>query len=142
MKKKKLILSFIIVIILILIGLVIAMKLLYKNDNKNIVKNTEKEVISDKIVSNILFSDIEYYYDGTNTTVFMNVTNNNAKTVVLGDFIAIIYDKNDNLIEKFEPTTKYELKKNETMELEFYYPKDLTNANKMEIELPNLQIIE
>lgn len=137
-KEKKLIIALIIVVILA--GSLIVVKLLTKEEK--IIINDKEGVVSNKEVSNISFSNIEYYYDGTITTVFMNITNNNEQTVVLGDFIANIYDKDGNFIEKFEPTTAYELKQDETMELEFNCPKDLSSAYKMDIELPNLTFLE
>lgn len=138
LKEKKLIIG--LVIVVILVGLITGIKLLSKGEK--IVINDKEDVVSNKEVSNISFTNIEYYYDGTTTTVFMNITNNNEQTVVLGDFIANIYDKNGKFIEKFEPTTAYELKQDETMELEFNCPKDLSSAYKMDIELPNLTFLE
>lgn len=150
MKRRNLILIICLMVLVFVVVGVIAVKLLnsdkennnFIENNNGIIENTNKDVISDKEVSNILFSDIKYTYDGVRTRVTLTITNNNDKSVLIGDFIVKVYDKNNNYIDEFTPSVSYVLPKNESGDIGFSIKEDLIEVYKLEIELPNLEFVE
>lgn len=112
------------------------------NNKKDEVVNKNEDVVSRKEVSNIAFDNISYVYDGKRTTVKLEITNNNEKSVQLGLFIVNVFDKKNELIDSFAPVSKSTIGVGDVKKIEFSLDKDLSNAYKLEFELPNLEFIE
>lgn len=156
MKKRNIILTVCLIIcIAIAIGIIL-LKLFNNKDNitdnnnnnidnnkdNNIKENLNPEVISKKNISNLVFDNIKYTYDGEFTTVYMEVTNNNHKGVYLKAFVVKVYNKNNEILGKFNPNPNYLIEPGKTNELKFFIKKDFSEAYKMEIELPELEFEE
>lgn len=143
MKKEKLILIVCLVILFLFVSIVIFVKLNNSNSNNNdIFENKNKDVVSDKEVSNILFSNIKYKYDGTGTEVSMKITNKNDKIVKIGEMNIKIFDESKVFIGEFNPFVIYDLYPDRSGEITFSIEKNLSEAFSLEIELPNLEFID
>ena len=149
MKSNRKILFVILGILLIAFVGLIVLKVTNSSDENNNVDNKREEVvnqsagvISRKEVSNVVFDNISYVYDGEKTTVKLEITNNNDKSIKLGLFIVNVYDKNNEIMDTFAPVSKNVIAVGEKKELEFSLDKDLSQAERIEFELPNLEIVE
>lgn len=137
-KKKKIIISIVICVLLLILLFVV----LGLTNDKKIIINDNDGVVSRKVVSNIVFDDIDYVYDGEKTSVSITIVNQNEQSVKIGVFTAKIYDKGGNLINTFVPVCNDVLSYNEEKKVEFFIKSDLSYAYNMEIELPNLEFLE
>lgn len=137
-KKKKIIISIVICVLLLILLFVV----LGLTNDKKIIINDNDGVVSRKIVSNIVFDDINYVYDGEKTSVSITIVNQNEQSVKIGVFTAKIYDNGGNLINTFVPVCNDVLSYNEEKKVEFFIKSDLSYAYNMEIELPNLEFLE
>lgn len=149
MKSNRKILFVILGILLITFVGLIVLKVTNSSDENNNVDNKREEVvnqsagvISRKEVSNVVFDNISYVYDGEKTTVKLEITNNNDKSIKLGLFIVNVYDENNEIMDTFAPVSKNVIAVGEKKELEFSLDKDLSQAERIEFELPNLEIVE
>ena len=149
MKSNRKILFAILGILLIAFVGLIVLKVTNSSDENNNVDNKREEVvnqsagvISRKEVSNVVFDNISYVYDGEKTTVKLEITNNNDKSIKLGLFIVNVYDENNEIMDTFAPVSKNVIAVGEKKELEFSLDKDLSQAERIEFELPNLEIVE
>lgn len=136
------------ILLIAFVGLIV-LKVTNSSDENNNVDNKREEVvnqsagvISRKEVSNVVFDNISYVYDGEKTTVKLEITNNNDKSIKLGLFIVNVYDKNNEIMDTFAPVSKNVIAVGEKKELEFSLDKDLSQAERIEFELPNLEFIE
>lgn len=147
MKKRNIILIACL-IILIILGTILFEN--FKDKNNNVDDNKENQikenknlgVVSKKSVSNLVFDNIKYIYDGEYTIVYMEITNNNDKGVYLREFVVKVYDKNNELLGEFNPNPDYLIESGKTNDLEFFTKRDLSSAFRMEIELPQLEYNE
>ena len=146
MKKKNILRILLLLFISILIFITI---IIIKKDNKETNKPQEEniqtittDVTLKKEVSNIVFDNILYTYDGKITKVNLTITNNNEKNVKINTFVIKVYDKDNKQIGVFNPNSKYEFKPKDKIDLEFFIALDLSNADYLEYELPELEIIE
>ena len=149
MKSNRKILFVILGILLITFVGLIVLKVTNSSDENNNVDNKREEVvnqsagvISRKEVSNVVFDNISYVDDGEKTTVKLEITNNNDKSIKLGLFIVNVYDENNEIMDTFAPVSKNVIAVGEKKELEFSLDKDLSQAERIEFELPNLEFIE
>lgn len=144
MKKKNKILV-IILVLLILLGISIVLLVLTNNKQENISSSNKnllinKTIIEDIQVDNIIFSNIKYTFDNTNTTITFDITNKSESDVTLNHFIINIYDELDNLINSFHPVYKNSLRPKETLrEFKVYVPIDLSKGSKIIIELLEIE---
>jgi len=147
-KKEKILLIILLIIITLFISVIILYNLLKNNyddseNNNNIIKNTNQNVISDKEISKVLFSNIKYTYDGEVTTLFMDITNKNEKTIIISHFIIKAYDENNDLIGEFHPVCKSKINPNEQLsQFEVFIKNNLIHAYSIEFELPELEFVE
>ena len=103
MKKslKILIISLIVLIVGILVFLIIKNK---SNDNNNEVKksniiyNDNIGIVEDKVINNVLFTDISCGIEDGNTTIKYKVVNNNSESITLGDYKLIFMNDNDEVV--------------------------------------------
>ena len=147
MKKKNLI---VLIILIIAIISLIVVSIIYfnskntskENNNENIIENTNENVISDKEINNISFKDIKYTYDGESTMVTLEITNNYETPVIIGEYIAKVYDKDNNEIMTFKPIFNTKIKEKSTVYTSFMMKGNYIDAYSMEIELPNLEVLD
>ena len=112
------------------------------HNNENIIENTNENVIADKEVNNISFKDIKYTYDGESTMVTLEITNNYETPVIIGEYIAKVYDKDNNEIMTFNPSFDTKIKEKSTVYTSFMMKGNYIDAYSMEIELPNLEVLD
>lgn len=140
MKKKYKIL--VVIIVVVLCALVYIFLVNKKNDN-NITEETNNNNLSiSKEVSNIVFTNIKYKYEDGLTIISMKMFNKNDKTVKLGEFIVNVYDKDNNLLGTLNPNLSDKIEKNKSNEIEFSKKEKYDNAYSLEIELPNLELLD
>lgn len=109
--------------------------------NKEIV-NTNKDVISNKEVSNILFSNIKYVYYDNKTEVSFVITNNNEENIKLSHFLINAYDESENLIGTIHPICDLVINAKDTLsDFSVITENDFSNAYSIKFELPELEII-
>lgn len=149
-KVKKILFIISIILIIFIAIILIYIKRNEDNDvnvtpdgNNKVITNTNKDVISDKVISNLIFTDIKYTYDFKETKVFMNIINNNTESVKISRFIIKIYNEKNELVETLNPVYNNIIKPNSDINnFMVTIEKDLSNAYKIEIELPELEFIK
>jgi len=145
-KKYKII--FILVILIAIVSIIfINSKKTNDKDNdikeNEIITNNNKGVVENKIVSDVLFSNIKYTFDGENTKVEFSITNNKEKAIKLNRFNINTYDKDDNLIKTIKCVSKTVISPGTTVNnYEVEIGLDLSNAYSMKIELLELEITD
>ena len=139
MKKKYKIL--VVIIGIVLCALVYIFFVNKKNDNVD-NENFDNNLLASKEVSNIVFTNIKYKYEDGLTIISMKMFNKNDKTVKLGEFIVNVYDKDNNLLGTLNPNLSDTIEKNKSDEIEFSKKEKYENAYPLEIELPNLELLD
>lgn len=139
MKKKYKIL--VVIIVVVLCALVYIFFVNKKNDNVD-NENFDNNLLLSKEVSNIVFTNIKYKYEDDLTVISMKMFNKNDKSVKLGEFIVNVYDKDNNLLGTLNPYFSKEIEKNKSDEIEFSKKEKYDNAYSLEIELPNLELLD
>lgn len=139
MKKKYKIL--VVIIVVVLCALVYIFFVNKKNDNVD-NENFDNNLLLSKEVSNIVFTNIKYKYEDDLTVISMKMFNKNDKSVKLGEFIVNVYDKDNNLLGTLNPYFSKEIEKNKSDEIEFSKKEKYENAYSLEIELPNLELLD
>lgn len=139
MKKKYKIL---VVIIGIVLSVLIIIFLVNKKNNNMDNGNPINNLLASKEVSNIVFTNIKYKYEDGLTIISMKMFNKNDKTVKLGEFIVNVYDKDNNLLGTLNPNLSDTIEKNKSNEIEFSKKEKYDNAYSLEIELPNLELLD
>ncbi len=139
MKKKYKIL--VVIIGIVLCALVYIFFVNKKNDNVD-NENFDNNLLASKEVSNIVFTNIKYKYEVGLTIISMKMFNKNDKTVKLGEFIVNVYDKDNNLLGTLNPNLSDTIEKNKSDEIEFSKKEKYENAYSLEIELPNLELLD
>ena len=140
MKKslKILIISLIVLIVGILVFLIIKNK---SNDNNNEVKksniiyNDNIGIVEDKIINNVLFTDISCSIEDGNTTIKYKVVNNNSESITLGDYKLIFMNDNDEVVSEMNASVPMVIESNNSLNVENAVTVDLRNATKIRIEL-------
>ena len=140
MKKslKILIISLIVLIVGILVFLIIKNK---SNDNNNEVKksniiyNDNIGIVEDKIINNVLFTDISCGIEDGNTTIKYKVVNNNSESITLGDYKLIFMNDNDEVVSEMNASVPMVIESNNSLNVENAVTVDLRNATKIRIEL-------
>lgn len=140
MKKslKILIISLIVLIVGILVFLIIKNK---SNDNNNEVKksniiyNDNIGIVEDKIINNVLFTDISCGIEDGNTTIKYKVVNNNSESITLGDYKLIFMNDNDEVVGEMNASVPMVIESNNSLNVENAVTVDLRNATKIRIEL-------
>lgn len=140
MKKslKILIISLIVLIVGILVFLIIKNK---SNDNNNEVKksniiyNDNIGIVEDKVINNVLFTDISCGIEDGNTTIKYKVVNNNSESITLGDYKLIFMNDNDEVVGEMNASVPMVIESNNSLNVENAVTVDLRNATKIRIEL-------
>ena len=146
MKLKQNKLIYILILVILLVLSIVVINVFYKSnedsdEDSNV--NTNKYVVEEKKISNIKFYNFKYIYDGINTIVTVDIKNENNNTVILNQFLVKIYDEDKNIIGEFEPECSDDIVHNGIIkDFQFMLQKDLRHAYFLEIELPNLIVIE
>ena len=143
MKKKKIIIGSIILCLLlaVTIGLTI-LKNTYpktkptknKEENEEIQYNTNSGVTAEKTINNLLFSDIEFSFDGTTSLLTYKITNKSKENISLENYEIIIKDKSDNIIAIVVPSATEEIEPNETIETGNTIDIDLSEAYTLDLK--------
>ena len=136
--SKKIISILILGLILIITVSIIIIK---SNNNNEPIENKDNKIIEnkieDKLIDNVLFSDIDYSFDGNISLLTYKITNNTTKNIYLEEYEIIIKDKNNNILAIISPNTLKEIRPNETIETENAIDIDLKEMYKLEIKLIN-----
>lgn len=105
------------------------------NRDENIIYNDNKDVVSDKKVENVEFTNIECSFDGFRSLLTYTITNNGKDSISLDDYEIIVKDKNDNILAIMVPGDTSELKPKESLDIGNAIDIDLTKASKLELRL-------
>ena len=122
----------------ILVFLIIKNK---SNDNNNEVKksniiyNDNIGIVEDKIINNVLFTDISCGIEDGNTTIKYKVVNNNSESITLGDYKLIFMNDNDEVVGEMNASVPMVIESNNSLNVENAVTVDLRNATKIRIEL-------
>lgn len=132
MKKNRILYILLILLVIAMIAL-ITLKI-----NSNLKDNNK---LSNITVSNIIFKDFSYDYDAVNdnTTFEFKIANNNANSVRLNDYIVLICDENNNLIDIYKFNNSYILKENGISNAGFSIDIEFKDNYIIKIELPELE---
>ena len=103
------------------------------NQNDNIIYTDNKDIISDKNIGDVTFTNIECSFDGFNSLLTYTITNNSKETIILGNYELIVKDKNNNILAIMVPGDTKELKPTETINIENIIDIDLTKTYKLEL---------
>ena len=139
--SKKTIVGMLILILLIviIIGIVIIKNSVQKESNMNNDNNYKTNyninegIVENKIVNDILFSNIECSFDGNRSLFTYKITNNSKETGVLNDYEIIVKDKDDNILANMVISVTEELEPNESIETGNSIDIDLRGAKKLEL---------
>lgn len=105
------------------------------NKDENIIYNNNKDVINDKEIKDVTFTNIECTFDGFRSLLSYTIINNSKKSIILEDYELIIKDKNDNILAIMVPGDTSELKPKESIDIGNAIDIDLTKASKLELRL-------
>ena len=132
----------ILLIFLILIIFAIVLIVINNKKNNSVVEKQTNNLNDSKEVSNVIFTNINYRVDNNVTIVSLKVFNNNDKDIKLNEYIVNVYDKNNKLLGTMKPIVKDTIKKRSFLETEFSIKEKYDNAYSLEIELPNLELLD
>ena len=114
-KKRNILIILLIILILLAISIIIAVKTLSSNNESNKdpeieipdpdegIYNNRQEIIQSQEVNGITFTNIECYWDGTNTNISYTVTNTTDQTINIGKYKIEAYDDTDTKIYSLSP---------------------------------------
>lgn len=133
---KKIISILILGLILIITVSIIIIK---SNQNNKPIENKDNEIIEnkikDKLIDNVLFSDIDYSFDGNISLLTYKITNQSSKTINLEEYEIIIKDKDNNILAIISPSILESINPNETIETENAIDIDLKDMKTLELNL-------
>ena len=134
--SKKIISILILGLILIITVSIIIIK---SNQNNKPIENKDNEIIEnkikDKLIDNVLFSDIDYSFDGNISLLTYKITNQSSKTINLEEYEIIIKDKDNNILAIISPSILESINPNETIETENAIDIDLKDMKTLELNL-------
>ena len=135
---KILIISIIVIVIGISVFLIVKNK---SNDNSNdinksnVIYNKNIGIIEDKIINNILFTDISCVIDDGSTILKYKVVNNNSDSITLNDYKLVFMNDNDEVVGEINASFPMAIEANNFLNVENSITVDLRDAAKMRIEL-------
>ena len=135
---KILIISIIVIVIGISVFLIVKNK---SNDNSNdinksnVIYNKNIGIIEDKIINNILFTDISCVIDDGSTILKYKVVNNNSDSITLNDYKLVFMNDNDEVVGEMNASFPMAIEANNFLNVENSITVDLRDAAKMRIEL-------
>lgn len=107
-----------------------------KTTNETEIKhNTNQQVVEDKEINNITFTNIECSYDGENSLLTYTITNKTTETINLGEYDITIKDKEGNILAILAPTLDQNIAPGESYETGNAINIDLTTAYSIELNL-------
>lgn len=126
-------------ILLLLIIIIIVIITINSNNNNNPTTNdpaynNNKDVISDKNINGVTFSNIKCSWDGFPSLLEYTVTNNSNQTIILANYEIIIKDKQNKIMAITVPGSNQELKIGESLNLDNILTVDLSEATKIELK--------
>lgn len=108
-----------------------------KEEEPTIKYNTNEEIVKDKEINGILFTNIECAYDGNISLITYTIKNNTGETINLKEYDINIKDKEGNLLAIMSPNLDKEIAPGESFDTGNSIDIDLSNAYSMELNLDN-----
>ncbi|MBQ8681749.1 MAG: hypothetical protein IJ509_02435 [Bacilli bacterium] len=105
------------------------------NIDKNLIYNTNEDVVSDKVVGDISITNIECYFDGNISLLDYTITNNGKENIKLNEYELIVKDSDGNILAIMAPTIDYELKPDEAYDTGSAIDIDLSDVSTIEVNL-------
>ena len=99
----------------------------------NVEENHNKDVVKDKNVNGILFSNINCSYDGYRSLITYTITNNTSERISLNQYDVELKDKDGNVIVIISPTLNDEIAPGESVQTGNAVNMDLSSAYSMNI---------
>ena len=144
-KKEIWLIGILVLLILMVFAIVITVKLIGKDEDitdtpindssEDFIYNNNKEVIEDKVIGNVTFTNIECYFDGYRSFLDYTITNNEKRSIILSDYEIIIKDNKKNIIAILVPGANQELKTGETLDTGNVIDIDLSNIASIELKI-------
>lgn len=144
-KKRNILMITLIILILLAISIIVAVKALKSNNNSLTttpdpeaeIYNYKQEVIQSQEVNGITFTNIECYWDGTNTNISYTITNTTDQIVNIGKYKIEAYDDTDTKIYSLSPYLGKDLSPGEEYEELISTADNLSEAYSIKISLNN-----
>ena len=108
-----------------------------KEEEPSIKYNTNEEIVKEKEINGILFTNIECSYDGSISLITYTIKNNTGETINLKEYDINIKDKEGNLLAIMSPNLDKEITPGESFDTGNSIDIDISNAYSMELNLDN-----
>ena len=105
------------------------------NKEEEVKYNTNENVVKDKEINGILFTDIQCSYDGENSILTYKIINNTTEVINLKEYEVIVKDKDGATLAMIEPNLDQEIKPGESFDTGNAINIDLSSAYSMELNL-------
>ena len=105
------------------------------NKEEEVKYNTNENVVKDKEINGILFTDIQCSYDGENSILTYKIVNNTTEVINLKEYEVIVKDKDGATLAMIEPNLDQEIKPGESFDTGNAINIDLSSAYSMELNL-------
>lgn len=139
-KMSPIVIIALVLLVAILIFGIVSMKPGSKGTNKapkeeEVKYNTNENVVKDKEINGILFTDIQCSYDGENSILTYKIVNNTTEVINLKEYEVIVKDKDGAMLAMIEPNLDQEIKPGESFDTGNAINIDLSSAYSMELNL-------
>ena len=108
-----------------------------KQEESTIKYNTNEEVVKDKEINGILFTNIECSYDGNISLITYTIKNNTGETINLKEYEVNIKDKKGNILAIMSPNLDKDIAPGDSFDTGNAINIDLSEAHSMELNLDN-----
>ena len=142
--KNKILFTILIVLIIIVI---IVNVLVFGNSDKKSGSNLQSDEVTvvnnnpsfseDKIVNNLLFTNIKGIYDGEVYVLSYTIINQSDEVIHMGDFILIIKDKDGKEITRVDYNYDYDLKSGQEYPTSHFINDNIIDAYSIEYIVNN-----
>lgn len=106
-----------------------------KDGDGDVIYNTNEEVIGDKEINEVSFTNIECSFDGNQSLFKYTITNHGDKSIILDDYELVVKDQNKEVIAILVPGIDNEIKPGESYDTGNVIDMDLSNATSIELQL-------
>ena len=106
-----------------------------EEDDFGIKYNTNEDMVKDKDVGGVLFTNIECSYDGNMSLITYTIVNNTDKDINLMEYEVVVRDDGGNILTTIAPTLDRNIAPKESFDTGNAVDIDLSNAKSMELVL-------
>ena len=110
-----------------------------KEDKQEVQYNTNEDVVKDKEVNGILFTNIKCSYDGNMSLITYTIVNHTGETINLKEYEVMVRDKDGNLLAVIAPNLDEDIAPEASVDAGNAINIDLSNAFSMELNLDSAE---